>query len=409
MRSVARPALRASALACLLLQGSPCVRAQAPGGAAPAAATRITSRRLAGRIPFEFVGNHVYVRARVNGSGPFRFLFDTGATASYFDAARAKALGLAAAGSVVKGVSLELPGVRLRDQSFTLQSVTLGAYDGQEVDGLLGYDFISRFVVEIDYLNRTLGLHEPAGYRYSGRGEVIPLTMLEDDSGGKVPLVRVEVRQAGRGAVRGNFIADTGVRSAVSFNTPFGEANQLLRFAGKTIQAPLGGGSMVRESRQAVGRVPALRLGRFTIRNPIAIFFRDRGGVLASPEFDGVIGGEILRRFKVVYDYSRRRMILEPNRHLAEPEEYDMSGMLIAAEGRDLRTFRVRQLIEGSPAALTGLRAGDIITAVNGRPASSLTLERLRRMFKRRGRSYRLGVARGGREFQTNIKLKRLI
>ena len=102
-------------------------------------------------------------------------------------------------------------------------------------------------------------------------------------------------------------------------------------------------------------------------------------------------------------------MILEPNRHISEPEEYDMSGVLLIAEGVDLKTFRVKQIIDGSPASTAGLREGDIISAVDGKPASSLTLEQVRQMFKQKGRGYRLNIERGDQTFQTIIKLKRLI
>jgi C-terminal processing protease CtpA/Prc len=166
---------------------------------------------------------------------------------------------------------------------------------------------------------------------------------------------------------------------------------------------------MVRESKQPVGRVPNVQLGRFTFKNPIAIFFQDKKGVIASPEFDGVIGGEILRRFKVIYDYSRQQMILESNRYISEPEEYDMSGMLLIVEAGDFKTFKVKQIIEGSAATMAGLREGDIISAVDGKSASNLTLEQVRQMFKQKGRSYRLTVERGEQNIQTKIKLKRLI
>jgi membrane-associated protease RseP (regulator of RpoE activity) len=199
------------------------------------------------------------------------------------------------------------------------------------------------------------------------------------------------------------------VRSALSFNTPFVDANELLQSARRTIQVPLGGGAMIRESKQSIGRVPVIQLGRFSIKEPVAIFFQDKQGIVASTEFDGVIGGEILRRFKVIFDYSRRRMMLEPNRYLSDPEEYDMSGMLLVAEGKDFKTFKVRRIIENSPATVAGLREGDIISIVGGKAASHPTLEQMRRMFKQQGRSYRLIINRDGRKIQTKIKLRRLI
>ncbi|HJR08823.1 MAG TPA: aspartyl protease family protein [Pyrinomonadaceae bacterium] len=360
------------------------------------------------RMPFERAGNFIHLRARVNDSEPLWFLLDTGATASYFDVERAKALGLGQ-NDFVKGVSLDFPGVKLVNQKFLPQRLGFGVYNGHAVDGLLGYDFISRFVIEIDYVNNTVSLHEPNSYNYSSSGEVVPLDLLADDSGGKVPLVRVKITQQGRSTVEGKFIADTAVRSALSFNTPFVDANNLLQSARQTIQVPLGGGAMVRESKQSIGRVPNVQLGRFRFKKNVAIFFQDKQGVVASPEFDGVIGAEILRRFKVIFDYSRQRMILESNRYISDPEEYDMSGILLIAEGKDFKTFKVGRIIEHSPAEAAGLREGDVITAIDRKPISTLVLEQVRQMFKQNGRSYRLMINRDGQMVQTKIKLRRLI
>lgn len=408
MKSVTR-LFKFLALAFLMFQTSSFGNAQESNKPVPSADLQFASGQSANRIPFDFVSNHIYLRARVNDSEPLWFLLDTGATASYFDVQRATALGLAGQDNSIKGVSLNFPGMKLLNQNFSTQRLGFWAYDGHAVDGMLGYDFINRLVVEIDYVNKTVSLHEPQSYKYSGSGEIVPLVMLEDDSGGKVPLVRVKITQQGRAAIEGKFIADTGVRSAISFNTPFGETYKLLHFAQKTIQAPLGGGSMVRESKQPVGRVPNVQLGRFTFKNPIAIFFQDKKGVIASPEFDGVIGGEILRRFKVIFDYSRQQMILEPNRYIPDPEEYDMSGMLLIAEGTDLNTFKVRRIIENSPATVAGFREGDVISAIDGKPTSNLTLEQVRQMFKQKGRNYRLTVERDKQKIQTKIKLRKLI
>ena len=396
------------ALASLMFQTFSFGNAQESSKPFSSADLKFASGQSASRIPFERVGNFVYLRARVNDSEPLWFLLDTGATASYFDTERAKALGLGQNNSI-KSVSLSFPGVKISNQNFSLQPLGFWIYNGHAADGLLGFDFISRFVIEIDYVNNTVSLHEPNSYKYAGSGEVVPLTLLEDDSGGKVPLIQVKITQQGRATIEGKFIADTAVRSAVSFNTPFVDANKLLQPAQQTIEVPLGGGAMVRESKQSIGRVPNIQFGQFTFKKPVAIFFQDKQGVVASPEFDGVIGNEILRRFKVIFDYSRRQMILEPNRDISDREEYDMSGMLLIDEGTDFKTFKVRRTIENSPATVAGLREGDIISVVDGKPVANLTLEQMRQMFKQKGRSYRLTVVRDGRKIQTKIKLRRLI
>jgi len=99
----------------------------------------------------------------------------------------------------------------------------------------------------------------------------------------------------------------------------------------------------------------------------------------------------------------------EPNRYFSDREEYDMSGMLLINGGADFKTFKVRRTIENSPATAAGLREGDIISAVDGKPTSNLTLEQVRQIFKQKGRSYRLTVERDGQKIQTKIKLRRLI
>src|SRR5437879_9106468 len=75
--------------------------------------SQFASGQSARRIPFELVGNHIYLRGSVNNSEPLWFLLDTGAAASYLDAQRAKALGLGVEGES-KTVVVSLPGVRLQ-------------------------------------------------------------------------------------------------------------------------------------------------------------------------------------------------------------------------------------------------------------------------------------------------------
>jgi len=72
------------------------------------------------------------------------------------------------------------------------------------------------------------------------------------------------------------------------------------------------------------GRANAVKLGSFTLKNVPVQFSLDTEGAGASEENDGLIGGEILRRFKVTLDYSRKRMILEPNKSFNDP--YNLEG-----------------------------------------------------------------------------------
>jgi C-terminal processing protease CtpA/Prc len=172
-----------------------------------------------------------------------------------------------------------------------------------------------------------------------------------------------------------------------------------------TIQAPTSietGG----EFNRRIGRARSLQLGRFTFPNP-PISLAQNG---EEHVVDGILGAEILRRFKVVFDFSHRRMILELNSHFDEPFEEDMSGVALAPENDNgQKVFRVRQVVANTPAAEAGLIEGDLITAIDNRPASEFTASRIATMFMRNGQEYLLSVKRGEKAVQIKIKLRRLI
>ena len=361
------------------------------------------------RVPFRFVENHIYLDVRVNGSRRLVFLLDSGATRSYLDERHVALLGTreseASPGVVALRVgALEVPGQRL----FPMP-MAFGSFDGLTVDGMLGYDFIARFAVTIDYATRTVALTPPESYRPPRGGAILPLTLLEDDSGGKVPLVEVSVAQGGGGPVTARLIADTAVRTALTFNTPFVEAHGLLERTPKTIPARLPGGAMVKNPDMLLGRLAEARVGRFVLRGAVAAFSRERSGILAASEFDGVLGSEILRRFRVTFDYSRSRMILEPNADFGAKFEEDASGLSLVAREDGGRGLTVYGVVPGSPAAEAGTAAGDVVEAVDGRPASAATLPRVRALLRVPGRARRLTVRRSGSRRVVTIRLRALL
>src|SRR5947207_112393 len=80
---------------------------------------------------------------------------------------------------LTSGVSLTLPGVTTFNQTVAVLPLEfISSIMGQPIAGLIGYDFISQFVIEVDYAARTMNVYAPATYRYSGSGEILPIKFI---------------------------------------------------------------------------------------------------------------------------------------------------------------------------------------------------------------------------------------
>ena len=134
----------------------------------------------------------------------------------------------------------------------------------------------------------------------------------------------------------------------VVLTTPFANSSNLPVPSQKTILdrsvSGLGGATQL-----LIGRAAHFKIGSTIFPSPLIYISQDKGGALASSQYEGLIGTEILRRFKVIFDYARHRLILERTAHFDEPLEYDMSGMSLRAYGLDseylksIRWFKTRR------------------------------------------------------------------
>ncbi|HUQ31918.1 MAG TPA: pepsin/retropepsin-like aspartic protease family protein [Pyrinomonadaceae bacterium] len=292
---------------------------------------RFTSGDSALGIPLEIDNNIILMRVSVNNSKPLKFIFDTGASVTVINSQRAAELGLKAKGqvrgnatggkiqvSLIRGVSLSVQGAEVSNQ--LIASLAFNTPPGFEFDGTIGHDFIKQFVVEIDYKNKVMNLYNPRTYAYSGKGEVIPLILARR----RIPLVHTKIMLEGRAPIEARLEVDTGADGAFVINSPFVRKQRLREAFTKTTEGISNGAGG--EQQLLVGRVKAVQLGRFVLDNPLVGLSLDTEGSGASEENDGLIGGEVFRRFKVILDYSRRQMILEPNESFNEPYEPNTGG-----------------------------------------------------------------------------------
>jgi len=385
--------------------------------AAPVCPTLAADQTLPIHVPIEIVNNHVYVKVCA-GSRQLQFILDTGAGQSFFDLGVATAAGVrlgshfrgrGAGDGTIDGAAVENGTVALEGSGVSvpiraaLDLSRLPRREGHRMDGILGYDFISRYAVAIDYVGEELRLYDRDTFRYDGSGTSIPLTFADNH-----PMIDTDIRLANGDAVRGTFIVDVGSSLPLALTKPFVEKNRLRERVGTVVRRPSGGG-VGGPATADIGRVAALRLGGVELHNVVTHLYGDSAGVFTgNPYWIGNIGGDALRRFTVILDYARSRIILEPRDRIDEPFETDMSGVAFIATSDGLDRIVVDYVLPGSPAAGAGLAAGDSLVAVEGAAVNEKTLIELRRRFRREG-AVELTLKRSGETRIVKLQLRRLV
>ena len=297
---------RCTALTWLVVCGVTAAVADPADSASPAATNA---------VPFDFVSGRILLTARVNDSRPATVMLDTGYSVSMLSRELTESLELKRTGQITivgiageesadqfEGVTFSLGGALYKPRRVAALPASYQRH-WRKRDGVLGAGFFRRFVVEIDPKAKKVLLHEPESFRYSGLGQIVPFKFQQ-----ATPIVEGAIILPDRAPVEGRFEIDTGCDGGLCLGSDFVEANHLVESSGKTESSGrqgLGG-----DTRTKIGRLPKFRLGSQTIEKPLTNFFLEGSPVDAG--LAGHIGLEVLRRFKVVFDYTRERMILEP-------------------------------------------------------------------------------------------------
>ncbi len=364
--------------------------------AVPAARIAPSSSGKSAAIPLDTEGTSPpFVRGRVQGVA-FWFLLDT-ASPSSFGRKQSQGLGLPD-GPTLPDLAIELPGATV-----VMRSLAVADLDprqialGHKLDGVLGSDFFARFVVTLDFQAKTLRLSDPKNFRPPRGERVVPLAIEEGR-----PFIDAKVTPRDRETLAGKFLVDTAAEGAATLFSPFVREHRLL---GPPPTAPAGPGVAV----QGVVRGEALELAGERLSEPILVLSGSSQGILADPRHAGLLGMDVLRRFRVTLDVSRGRMFLERSSAFAEPFDYDASGLLVQPQGADLTTLEVRRVRPGSAGAQAGVEEGDAILAVDGRPVGEITPHGVRRLFQQDGKRYALSILRKGAIRKLEIRCRRQI
>ncbi|TVT38332.1 hypothetical protein FNT36_19220 [Hymenobacter setariae] len=354
-------------------------------------------------VKFDTQRNLIIVAARLNGHGPYHFLLDTGVSTSLLtnpDLAdslhlvRGEELRVIGTGGEdtplrayrTDNVRVELPGLVAPRMTWLLLSddaLNLSGYAGTRIDGILGAELFHAMVVTIWPMRGQLVCQAPDSYRAPRHGWAsLPLHLNRGKAYLEASVEQLLPAGSAGSPLPLRLVLDTGAGHALSLET---DADRRLHLPPGHLRTDLGRGlsGIVRGS---IGRVGAIRLGRYRVPG-VLTSFPDSGQVHKrlrehdSPR-QGNLGYELLKRFNCVIDYPHQRLLLRPNAQGRQPFEHDMSGLGLVAAGPGYRYCLVQSVEAGSPAAEAGIVVEEELVAINLLPAGLLPLTEIARLLR---------------------------
>lgn len=373
-------------------------------------------------IPFELHSNLVIIPVTINDGPPLKFILDTGVRTAiltnevYVDSLpkpndrEINLLGVGSMGEVTayvtNNVSFSIDGVRADGNAMLVLKedyLQLDSYLGVRVHGILGYDLFSRFVIEIDYNNLLLTIHNPDTFKPRRKYTEIPINV-EDTK----PYLEACLTMNDSARLPVKLMIDTGASQPLMLSTSSAEKIQVPE---KNVKGYLGRG-LSGEIYGAMGRIACLGFDEFMLVEVISSFPEDSSmhAMFSERKQNGNIGGEILKRFTVIFDYANEKLYLDKNRAYKKPFSYNMSGISLMAIGPGFSIFIISNIIEPSPASKVGLKEGDIVLKVNGIRSKDLTLSAFSELVhKRPGKRIRITVYRDGEFLKKKFRLERIL
>ena len=347
--------------------------------------------------------------ALINGKGPFRLIFDSGAEVNALNPTIARQLGLrvegpsqiilgAGSGSLTEQAAnvalVRIGDLALHDQKFYIMPMPWGDRSGPV--GAVGYELMRRLVVTVDYEREQLAFNLPQPFTYSGHGVKVQIEPM-------LTPFEIEVRGSVNGA-SGVFCIDTGDEASLSLEQRFVGQYNLVKQLSPRYHGYAGSGIGGAMPAAYYGRVETLRIGEAEVNHVIAFLF-DRQAI--SAENAGNIGSRVLRQFNITFDVPHGVLYFEKNSNWGKPEIFNRAGIIVDSI---MQNQEVMNVLPESPGEIAGVAIGDIIVQIDGRAPNKDPLQQDDPAFLQPvGTVVRLTVLRGDKTQKIEVTLRDLL
>lgn len=411
------------------------------------------------RVSFQLINNLIVIPVAINGQ-KLSFILDTGVNKTIiFNLSKNDSVGLLNTEKIMlRGLGGGEPVAAILSKNNKMKVKGLTAYNesiyvilkdffdlsskmGTTIHGIIGYNLLRNFVVKINYNRRKIDFYNPNTYTYKKcrRCEILSIQFYR-----KKPFVNVEVQldTIGTELTAVKMLIDSGGSDAIwLFENSKSEIKTPKRFFNDILGEGLSGSIFGKRSR-----IPQLKIGCFEINKP-TVSFLDSLSTLNARKFknrNGSLGGDILKRFTVWLDYSKKQIMLKKNSFFKADFNYNMSGLDIVYSGKQLikekntkpvldnynnkletnntisfitnytykfkPTYKIRGVVKNSVADKVGLKAGDIVLAINGKPVYSYALNDIvNKLQERENKKIRIKIERDGKRISFQFRLEKRI
>lgn len=400
-------------------------------------------------IDFKFVNNLIVLPLKLNGID-MHFILDTGVNQTLFFSSKNHEFKFIMDGEKSElggfGDKEKIEGLKSTDNvihigndfidtKHTVYIIIGNSFDisrnlGFPVSGIIGYEFFKNHLVEIDYQKQKIKIqeHNKASQK-----------RLEASSALDISLER------NKPYLNGN-IGYKGVSEHAKLLVDTGNSDALWLFSSKAKQFVRNNPNF--EDYLGVGfngdifgkrtRINDFSFGKYKFIGPI-VALPNSENIQFDMDKDrtGLIGNEILRRFKVVFDYSNRKLYLKRNKSYSDLFLVDKSGLafqhssilhngrfvnidelneldlvgkysLVMYEYELASEYSVSSCNTSSPCERAGLKKGDILISINDEKIKNKSLQEINNFFGKgvEGQTIKLEMKREDEVYTTELILK---
>lgn len=374
--------------------------------------------------PFDYVNNFIVVTVTLNGTIPLKMIFDTGAEHTVLCRRElSDLLGIRydrefrLLGSDMK---TELTAYLARNVRLDAMNVPLAApdedilvlqedyfrfesYAGIDIHGILAANALSRYLIRINYLQKTLTIAE--------HGVLLPeragFAQLPAELYRNKMYIRVSLGFDADSLPHAKLLLDTGAALPLLLIS----SDSTMKLPQSVLPGQIGMG-LGGDLQGYIGRVRDVSIGKYK-QSGVISYFQIADSMINKSFMNGragIVGNVLLNRFQLVLDYQNSVVWLKPSGNFRKKYVYDRSGMYLLASGTSLNEFIVESVMDNSPASEAGILPGDRILQIGIAPARILRLQDvLKALQKKPGKKVRLLILRNGVKVRKTVLLRNLI